>query len=135
MKSKLIKLAAVAIVSLLGFGVAISPAFAANSCDNICSPDCEVAQSVKEAAGCGNEVSENSLPSAVQGILNVVISITGIIAVIFIIIGGVQYMTSAGDAGKAKKARDTTLYAVIGLIVVILSFVIVNFVIANIGSK
>ena len=37
-------------------------------------------------------------------------------------------MTSSGDAGKIKKARDTILYAVIGLIVVALAFALVNFV-------
>ena len=46
--------------------------------------------------------------------------------------GGVGYMTSSGDAGKVKKAKDTILYGVIGLVIVALSFAIVNFVISNI---
>ena len=41
-------------------------------------------------------------------------------------------MTSAGDPGKVKKAKDTILYGVIGLVVCVLAFAIVNFVIANI---
>ena len=41
-------------------------------------------------------------------------------------------MTSSGDAGKIKKARDTILYAVIGLIVVALAFALVNFVIVKV---
>ena len=45
-------------------------------------------------------------------------------------------MTSAGDAGKVKKAKDTILYGVIGLVIVVLAFAIVNFVIVNIlGGK
>ena len=70
----------------------------------------------------------------VTGILNVAIGALGIVAVIVIIIGGVQYMTSTGDAGKVKKAKDTILYGVIGLVVVILAFAIVNFVIANVNG-
>lgn len=74
------------------------------------------------------------LSGNVTNILNVAIGALGIVAVIVIIIGGVQYMTSTGDAGKVKKAKDTILYGVIGLVVVILAFAIVNFVIANVNG-
>ena len=71
----------------------------------------------------------DNLPETVLGIVNVVIGVLGIVAVLVIIIGGVQYMTSTGDAGKVKKAKDTILYGVIGLVICILAFAIVNFVI------
>lgn len=74
----------------------------------------------------------DDLQGKVIGILNAVIAVLGIVAVIVIIMGGVGYMTSSGDAGKVKKAKDTILYGVIGLIIVALSFAIVNFVISNI---
>ena len=75
---------------------------------------------------------KNSLASDVVGILNAVIGALGILAVVVIILGGVQYMTSSGDAGKVKKAKDTILYGVIGLIIVALAFAIVNFVIGSV---
>ena len=83
-----------------------------------------------------NPVGDGSsdLTGNVTNILNVVIGVLGIVAVIVIIIGGIQYMTSTGDAGKVKKAKDPILYGVIGLVVVILAFAIVNFVIANING-
>ena len=56
----------------------------------------------------------------------------GIVAVIMVIIGGFTYMTSQGDPGKTKKARDTILYGIIGLVIALLAFAIVNFVLANI---
>ena len=59
-----------------------------------------------------------------QGILGVL----GIVSVIFIIVGGIGYATSQGDSGKTKKARDTILYSVIGLIVALLAFAIVTFI-------
>ena len=68
----------------------------------------------------------------ITNILSAVIGILGLVCVIVIIIGGVNYMTSSGDAGKVKKAKDTILYGLIGLIICVLAFAIVNFVIINI---
>lgn len=68
----------------------------------------------------------------VQGIINACIAALGIVAVIVIVIGGVLYMTSTGDAAKVKKAKDTILYGLIGLIICVLAAAIVNFVIFNI---
>ncbi len=77
---------------------------------------------------------DGDLIENVTNILNVIIGALGIVAVIVIILGGVQYMTSTGDAGKVKKAKDTILYGIIGLVICVLAFAIVNFVIANIGG-
>ena len=71
----------------------------------------------------------DNLVGSITNILNYIIGVLGIIAVIVIIVGGVQYMTSSGDAGKVKKAKDTILYGVIGLVICVLAFAIVNFVI------
>ena len=68
----------------------------------------------------------------IQAIINAVIGVLGLICVVIIIIGGVNYMTSSGDAGKVKKAKDTILYGIIGLVICVLAFAIVNFVLANI---
>ena len=78
-----------------------------------------------------NLSGSSSLRDSVVGILNGVIGVLGLVAVVVMIIGGVNYMTSAGDAGKVKKAKDTILYGLIGLIVCILAFALVNFVITN----
>lgn len=75
--------------------------------------------------------NKNSLYVLLQNIINLLIVIAGIIAVIMIIIGGIRYTTSAGDAGQTKSARDTIIYAVAGLVVAIMSFAIVNFVLAR----
>ena len=76
--------------------------------------------------------SGQELPNTIITIINAVIGVLGIVAVVVIIIGGINYMTSTGDAGKVKKAKDTILYGVIGLVICILAFAIVNFVISNI---
>ena len=79
----------------------------------------------------GGETLEGTGAGTVTGIVNGFIGALGIIAVIVIIIGGIGYMTSAGDAGKVKKAKDTILYGIIGMIICVLAYAIVNFVISK----
>lgn len=73
-----------------------------------------------------------TLIGTVGTIINVILGCTGMIAVAMIIYGGIQYIASAGDTNKVKKAKDTILYSVLGLIVSLLAFAIVNFVINNV---
>ena len=80
----------------------------------------------------GTDADGSQLGTSVGSILNIIIGSLGVIAVIVIIIGGVLYMTSSGDSGKVKKAKDTILYGVIGLIICVLAAAIVNFVIDNV---
>lgn len=73
----------------------------------------------------------NTLTSDIVTIANAVIGVLGLVAVVVIVVGGVSYMTSSGDAGKVKKGKDTILYGVIGLIICALAFAIVNWVIGG----
>ena len=82
-----------------------------------------------------NTLNKNHLMTTLNGIINVVIGVIGFIAVIVIILGGVQYTTSAGESAKVKKAKDTIMYGIIGLIVALLAYSIVNFVLSNLFSK
>ena len=79
-----------------------------------------------------NTANTNDLMGQANTIINVVIGVIGFVAVAFIIFGGIQYTTSAGDPGKVKKAKDTILYGIIGLVVSMLAYAIVNFVLANV---
>lgn len=62
-------------------------------------------------------------------ILTAVYMVAGIVAVIVIIVGGIRYTTSNGDAAGVKSAKNTILYAVVGLIVIIMASAITQFVI------
>ena len=75
-----------------------------------------------------NPGANTDLMGNIQNILTAVFSIIGVVAVVMIILGGISYATSQGDPGKVKKGKDTILYGVIGLIVALLAFAIVNFV-------
>ena len=64
-----------------------------------------------------------------QTISNVLIFLTAAIAVIMLIVGGLRYVISSGDASRVKAAKDTILYGVLGLVLAILAYGIVNFVV------
>lgn len=74
----------------------------------------------------------DNLVGNITNILNAVIGVLGLVCVVVMIIGGVNYMTSSGDASKVKKAKDTILYGLIGLVVCVLAFALVNFVITSV---
>ncbi|WBB52399.1 pilin [Verrucosispora sp. WMMD573] len=67
----------------------------------------------------------------ILGIVNVVIFVIGATAVIMIIIGGVRYVVSGGDSGAISSAKNTILYAVVGIVVAIMAYALINFVLAS----
>ena len=69
--------------------------------------------------------------STLLGIFNVAFILIGSLAVIFIIFGGIKYIASGGNPEQTNKAKNTILYAVIGLVVSVFSVAIINFVIAR----
>ena len=81
-------------------------------------------------SGClvGTEDSCGGDTSLFKTITNVLLFIIGAISVIMLIIGGIRYTISNGDSGAVTNAKNTILYAIIGLIVAILAFALVNFV-------
>lgn len=66
-----------------------------------------------------------------QNIFNVILAFAGAVAVAFIVIGGVKYILSQGESNEIKQARDTILYSLIGIVVVVVAFMLVNFVIGK----
>ncbi len=70
--------------------------------------------------------------SLLQTILQIVFGMAGTIAVLVITIAGLQYVISQGDPQKTAKAKDTILYAVIGLAVAVTGYGLVTFVIGRI---
>lgn len=82
-----------------------------------------------------SQLSKGNLMETLQLIINVVVGIVGFVAVVMIIMGGISFVTSQGDSSKVAKARNTILYGVVGLIVVLLAFAIVNFVLTNVFKK
>lgn len=134
MKHKLTLIIAAIFFAVASFSFVALPTHAAPSSaqQSICGNE-NIPPEIRSSSGCDDEGGE--LPNVVINIVNIIITLISIIAVIAIIFGGVQYMTSAGDPGKLKKAKDIILYAVIGLAVCILAAIIVNFVIDIVVEK
>lgn len=109
-------------LAVVAMGSFATPVFAA--LDNCTGTGC-----VGDGADATGINDDRDLTAIVSNIINVILYVIGILAVAFIIYGGVKYAMSAGDSAKVKSAKDTIMYAVIGLIVAILAYAIVNFVI------
>ena len=97
-----------------------------------------MAYSLREGA---EAAKTNEMPSELlgkngvfTGITNTILYVVGIISVIMLIFGGIKYALSAGDSKKVTDAKNTILYAIIGLIITILSYSIVNFVLNVVGA-
>lgn len=79
----------------------------------------------------GSAICKNDNEKAddlIDTIVDVLLYIVGILAVIMIIVGGIMYTISGGDAGKVTKAKNTLTYAIVGLVVAFIAFALVNWV-------
>ncbi len=80
-------------------------------------------------------------PTSVEGddgvfktITNVLLFIIGAVSVIMLIIGGIRYVVSGGDSSAVTSAKNTILYAVVGIIVALLAYALVNFVLTSFSA-
>lgn len=72
--------------------------------------------------------ASNDIGNIIQTVINILLFVVGAISVVMIIVGGIRYATSAGSADAVKAAKNTVLYAIVGLVVAFLAFAIVNWV-------
>ncbi len=106
-------------VGLLGV---LTPAVSAANGINICSGN-------ESSVYCKNKnTGETQVNGIIKTIVEVLLTAVGAISIIMIVIGGIMFALSSGDAQKAAKARNTVLYAVVGLAVSLFASAIVNFV-------
>lgn len=78
----------------------------------------------------GQGFASGTLQANIQNVVNVLLLAVGIISVIMVIVGGIRYALSGGDENNTKAAKNTITYAIVGLVISILAFAIVNFVTA-----
>lgn len=115
MKKFKIALLALAVIA----GIALAPS----------SVLADTKSSLCQGADC-NSGNPELLPT-IRNITNTLLFLGGSISVVVIIIGGIRYATSSGDQAQVTSAKNTVMYALIGLVVIILSYAIVNFVLAR----
>lgn len=79
----------------------------------------------------GDTAGGPDIDSVLKGVIDLISILVGVASVIMIMLGGFKYVTSQGDSGNVKSAKDTILYAIIGLAVVALAQIIVKFVLSR----
>lgn len=122
---KMFIVAAVAFSNLTGVLWSLQPSSAAALSDN--------AQAVCESIGTGVDCDQGAakgtdVNKTISVIVTIFSAVVGVAAVIMIITAGFKYITSGGDTAKITSAKNTLVYAIVGLVVVALSQFIVKFV-------
>lgn len=89
------------------------------------------AQQVGDGVTTAGGTNDQQLKPQIANVINVLLFIVGAVAVIMIVLGGLRYVLSNGDSSQVTAAKNTVMYAVIGLVVALLGYAIVNFVVAQ----
>jgi hypothetical protein len=75
------------------------------------------------------------LSTSAFSLTNVLLFLIGAISVIMLIVGGIRYVVSGGDSTAVQNAKNTILYAIVGVVVAILAYAVVNFVIGSFSGS
>ena len=131
MKKVSVILASLLALPVIAFGVTTLVADSA-------SAQLDLESGINSAKGTGTPDNVMGDDGLIKKVVNLLLWAIGIISVIMIIIGGVRYATSNGDSNQVTAAKNTIMYAVIGLVIAIFAYAIVNFVLfqtAGIGAS
>ena len=131
MKKVSVILASLLALPVIAFGVTTLTADSA-------SAQLDLESSINSAKGTGAPDNVTEDDKKKKKVVNLLLWAIGIISVIMIIIGGIRYATSHRDSNQVTAAKNTIMYAVIGLVIAIFAYAIVNFVLfqtAGIGAS
>lgn len=114
---------------------AVAPVSVMAAAPNIQTSLCGGVNLTTDQQACSTTNNENAgLNAIIALVINVFSVVVGFIAIVMMIYGGFKYITSSGDSGNVTAAKNTIMYALIGLVVVALAQLIVRFVLAKAGS-
>lgn len=139
MISKRLRNTLVAIVTaftllLAPIGVVGAQSIADTVCQGVLSADTGSINRSATVSSCQDN-GDNSFGILVKRIINIFSIVVGALSVIMIIIGGFRYIISGGDSTGVTGAKNTILYAIVGLVIVIFAQVIIRFVLTNVSPK
>ena len=125
-------LAGLLVLPVLAFGATVAVAQTASADDPPSKDDdLTLKTGVGESKGANVPESISGDDGLVTKIINILLWAIGIVSVIMLIIGGFRYATSNGDSNQVTAAKNTIMYAVIGLVIAMFAYAIVNFVLAK----
>lgn len=87
------------------------------------------------SADCSTSDATDKINNLIRTVVNLLSAVVGIVAVIMIIVGGLRYITSGGSDTSVTGAKNTILYAIIGLIIVALAQVLVRFTLSKVTNS
>ncbi len=126
------------LAATLLFGVLATPLLAPVAASALCDGTATIAgctgagvSATDPSGGSTKDTAEERVTKIAQDVIRIFSYVVGIISVIMVIVGGFQYVTSGGDSGKVTTAKNTIMYALIGIVIVALSQIMVNFVLAK----
>jgi len=123
----------VALAAVLSVGFGLGNADSVLAAVGDVSPKAEACEAIGSGADCKKAQGVN-IDSVLTIVINVFSVIIGIVAVIMIIISGFKYISSSGDTNKVASAKNTIVYAIVGLIIVVCAQLIVQFVIKGVTT-
>jgi hypothetical protein len=122
-------------ISLVGIifigGLVLAPPVNAQSSKTIACQGVDIASGDNNVTGPGCSSGGESLSSILADVLDVLSVVAGFIAVIMIIIGGLRYVISGGNDNAVASAKNTIIYALVGVAVLILAQTIVHFILGK----
>jgi hypothetical protein len=120
---------------IAGFGVGATVSAQSNVQQDINNGLCAGSNldfSSNPSGGCASNDSTTQFNNLVHSIINVLSAVVGVVAVVMIIVGGLRYVTSGGNDASVTGAKNTIMYAIIGLVIVALAQIIVRFVLSKV---
>lgn len=101
--------------------------------ENLCA-GVNLQTTANQSCGASDTETTGRIGSILKTIIDIFSLIVGFISVIMIIVGGLKYITSNGDSGNISSAKNTIIYALVGLAIVALSQVLVKFVLTKVSA-
>lgn len=131
-KIKKVLIAAVAVLAVATPALAPAAVYA-DASTTIDQGLCKGTSLDTSATDCSASASnaQSKINDLLTQVINIFSVIVGVIAVFMIIFGGLKYITSGGDSGNVSGAKNTIIYALVGLVIVALAQFIVHFVLGK----
>lgn len=132
---KLLSTTLVVATLALGVGLVVQPESAQAAFDGGLMAGANSAQGTDQQGDAASLFGEGGQGGIFRTITNVLLFLIGAISVIMLIVGGIRYVVSGGDSTAVQNAKNTILYAIVGVVVAILAYAVVNFVIGSFSGS
>ncbi len=111
------------------------PGGATDNTGGAASAACQGLTGIDSNANCTNtSTSGKTIGSLLNTVINIMSIVIGAVAIIMIIVGAFKFLTAAGDSNNVASARNTIIYALVGLVIAALAQILVHFVLTNINK-